>query len=258
MSIQQDVIDTIGPGGIEKERLRERVGNIGEGELNCVVNALMRAGRLRLVFGRYEIVESKRPLGDTRGRPPARTLPSPDNSVSAPLGDCPDLPAPVVAQLSSSAQREIAGRRAAVPNRPPPDAATEAAASLRSTSEPTAYCTGCKERHPESAFKRGASSGRLYNQCREYRSAQARKSAAGAHADTEEQAHGGLATAVAGEASPANLVDADRAMTEHVAHRLSDARVKEAALVAELESIRARIGRYERFLELEPPEGAWA
>ncbi len=72
MSLQQDVLDSIGPQGVEKDKLRERVGNIGQGELDVVVNALLRAQRLRLTFGRYEVVASNRPLGTmpTSAQPP--------------------------------------------------------------------------------------------------------------------------------------------------------------------------------------------
>lgn len=58
MSLQEDVLETIGPEGIEKDRLRERVGNIGQEELEGTVNVLMRAGRVRLAFGRYETIQA--------------------------------------------------------------------------------------------------------------------------------------------------------------------------------------------------------
>jgi hypothetical protein len=75
MSLQQDVLDSIGPQGVERDKLRERVGNIGQGELDVAVNALLRAQRLRLTFGRYEVVASNRPLGTmpTRAQPPTAT-----------------------------------------------------------------------------------------------------------------------------------------------------------------------------------------
>ena len=112
MSLQQEVLDTIGPEGIEKDRLREKVGNIGQSELNMAVNAPMRAGRLRLTFGRYEIVESKRPLGDMRTGP--KLDPSPI--------DLADLPPALVAQLSPEAR--------ATADSLPPTAEEEAAANL--------------------------------------------------------------------------------------------------------------------------------
>lgn len=66
MSIQQDILETIGANGVEKGQLREKVGNIGQDELDCAVNALMRARRLRLTFGRYKVIDSDRALGDMR------------------------------------------------------------------------------------------------------------------------------------------------------------------------------------------------
>ena len=57
MSMPQDVLDTIGPGGIPKEQLLEKVGNIGQADLDNTLNQLMRAGRVRLAFGRYETIE---------------------------------------------------------------------------------------------------------------------------------------------------------------------------------------------------------
>lgn len=38
VSLQQDVLYTIPPDGIEKDQLRERVGNIGQAELDVVTD----------------------------------------------------------------------------------------------------------------------------------------------------------------------------------------------------------------------------
>lgn len=72
MSIQQDVLDTIGSEGIAVESLLEAVGNVGPQELQVTVNALSRARRIQVVEGRYQVVSAKRPLGDMphTGRPP--------------------------------------------------------------------------------------------------------------------------------------------------------------------------------------------
>lgn len=73
MSIQSDILDTIGTGGVEVSALRERLGNIGANELDLAVNALMRARRIKIVLNRYEVIPSKRPLGGMphTGRPPS-------------------------------------------------------------------------------------------------------------------------------------------------------------------------------------------
>lgn len=53
MSLTQDVLETIGVDGVEKDRLREKVGNITQVELDRVVNELSRAGKLRQVGTYY-------------------------------------------------------------------------------------------------------------------------------------------------------------------------------------------------------------
>lgn len=73
MSLQQDVLDTIGPDGVERGELRAKVGNVSQADLDAAVNALLRAGKLRLVFGRYEVISSARP-------------PSADEELAANLG----------------------------------------------------------------------------------------------------------------------------------------------------------------------------
>jgi len=73
VSIQGDILDTIGPGGVEVSALRERLGNIGANELDLAINALIRARRVRVVMHRYEVIPSTRPLGGMphTGRPPS-------------------------------------------------------------------------------------------------------------------------------------------------------------------------------------------
>jgi hypothetical protein len=72
MSIQQDVLDTIGTGGIPVDSLLGAMGNIGANELQITVNALSRARRIQVIEGRYQIVPAKRPVGNMppSGRPP--------------------------------------------------------------------------------------------------------------------------------------------------------------------------------------------
>jgi|SRR5581483_11805531 len=86
MSLQQDVLDSIGPEGVAKEKLREKVGNIGQAELDCVLNALLRAQRVRLSFGRYEVVSSGRSLGSmpSTARPPDESKPASATQMSPP------------------------------------------------------------------------------------------------------------------------------------------------------------------------------
>lgn len=73
MSIQQDILETIGPDGIEVGGLQKAVGNVGANELRCAVDALLRARRLQINDGRYLVVPSTRPLGGMphTGRPPS-------------------------------------------------------------------------------------------------------------------------------------------------------------------------------------------
>lgn len=74
MSIQTEILDTIGEDGIEVGALRARLGNLGTNELNCAINSLLRAKRIRFLHerNRYEIILSTRPLGGMphTGRPP--------------------------------------------------------------------------------------------------------------------------------------------------------------------------------------------
>jgi len=63
MSIQQDILDTIGEGGIGVKALRDGLGNVGANELDVAINALQRAKRVRVVNDRYEVIVSTRPLG---------------------------------------------------------------------------------------------------------------------------------------------------------------------------------------------------
>lgn len=60
MSIQQDVLDCIGPNGIGAKELRGRLGNVPQGELDVCTNALMRNGKIALMFGRFELGGAKR------------------------------------------------------------------------------------------------------------------------------------------------------------------------------------------------------
>jgi len=73
MSIQQDILDTIGATGIGVKVLRERLSNIGGNELDIAINALQRAKRVRVVNECYEVIPSTRPLGGMphTGRPPS-------------------------------------------------------------------------------------------------------------------------------------------------------------------------------------------
>jgi hypothetical protein len=73
MSIQQDVLDTIGSSGIAVESLLGAMGNIGASELQVTVNALSRARRIQIVEGHYQIISTTRRLGDMphTGRPPS-------------------------------------------------------------------------------------------------------------------------------------------------------------------------------------------
>lgn len=59
MSIQQEVLDCIGPDGINARDLRARLGNIPQGELDVCTNALMRSQKLSLTFGRFELVGAR-------------------------------------------------------------------------------------------------------------------------------------------------------------------------------------------------------
>ncbi len=76
MSIQQDVMDTIGPEGVEKAQLRDRVGNVGQRELDQVIQGLMRGGRVREVSGRYELTDS------TPREASAPITPTPSNATT--------------------------------------------------------------------------------------------------------------------------------------------------------------------------------
>jgi hypothetical protein len=132
MSIQIDVLDAIGPDGIEKSLLREKVGNVGQSELDVAVNALMRAGRLRSSFGRYEIIPSKRPLGDMRGGPKSALAPA----------DLAGLPPTLISQLSPQAQKIVSQQPTAVSAESTPTAEEEAAANLQPASR---TCDRCGE-----------------------------------------------------------------------------------------------------------------
>ena len=106
MSMQQDVLDTIGVEGIDKDQLYAKVGNIAQGELDGIVLQLQRAGRVRLAFGRYEVT------GGTRADRPgaiANQHPTPTHSS------------------------------------PPPTAAEEAAANLKPPTRVCARCSAEKE-----------------------------------------------------------------------------------------------------------------
>lgn len=72
MSIQQEIIDTIGAKSVEVGALRAAMGNIGASELDVALNALLRAKRIRVVSNRYEVIPSTSPLGAMphSGRPP--------------------------------------------------------------------------------------------------------------------------------------------------------------------------------------------
>lgn len=73
MSIQEDILDTIGASGIGVKALRERMSNIGGIELDVAVRALQRAKRITVVNERYEVAPSTRSLGAMphTGRPPS-------------------------------------------------------------------------------------------------------------------------------------------------------------------------------------------
>jgi hypothetical protein len=79
VSIQRDIIDTIGPEGLAVTALRAKMGNIGNNELDLAVRALMRGKRLRIVAveltegqyeNHYELLPSKVPLGRMPNHPP--------------------------------------------------------------------------------------------------------------------------------------------------------------------------------------------
>jgi hypothetical protein len=86
VSIQSDILDTIGTGGIGVKALRERLGNIGANELDVAINALQRAKRVRIVNERYEVVASTRPLG---GMPHTGRPPSAEEEAAASLSPAP-------------------------------------------------------------------------------------------------------------------------------------------------------------------------
>lgn len=72
-SLQQEVLDAIGLEGVPRKSLREKVGNVGENELDVAVNALLRARRVTFLDGRLKVIPSTRLLGSLphTGRPPA-------------------------------------------------------------------------------------------------------------------------------------------------------------------------------------------
>lgn len=134
MSIQEDVMHAIGSGGCARKDLRARTGGYSQDELDCAVNALLRARRVSESFGKLELLPSKRAMGDLphTGRRPA--------SVVTPA-DVADLPAKLIAQLSPEGQ--------AVAKSLPPTAAEEAAASLQPAKRTCDRCGRSKELNAE-------------------------------------------------------------------------------------------------------------
>jgi hypothetical protein len=64
VSIQTEILDTIGDGGIEVAELRGKLGNVGANELSDAVNELIRGRFLRVADNRYVVVKKKPPTAD--------------------------------------------------------------------------------------------------------------------------------------------------------------------------------------------------
>lgn len=62
MSIQQDVIDCIGPNGIAVKELRARMGNVPQLELDTCTNALLLSKKIHQSLGRFTLVPTKPPV----------------------------------------------------------------------------------------------------------------------------------------------------------------------------------------------------
>lgn len=85
MSIQRDILETIGPDGIETARLREAMGNVRGEELNAAVTMLQQARRVRVIKAdagdRYELISSTRQPPTAAEEAAASLRPSPATRV---------------------------------------------------------------------------------------------------------------------------------------------------------------------------------
>lgn len=130
MSIQQDILDTIGNEGIEIGALQNKVGNVGANELDCAVTALIRARRVRVVDNRYEVIPSTRHLGQmhTHGDLP----PSAEEEAAASLR-------PAISAKSLAKRSTVNGSGGAHPAdvRPAEPSAPSVAASTHPTLAPS-------------------------------------------------------------------------------------------------------------------------
>lgn len=137
MSIQADIIETIGTDGIEVNALRQRFGNIGSNELYVAVNALLRARRVRVVADRYEVVPSTRPLGEMShtGRPPSAQEEA--EASLRPLSGAPTKRRQAGVTVNGTEALKV-GRRAVAPVSTPLVAGSSPAGSTISYSSPAA------------------------------------------------------------------------------------------------------------------------